>query len=350
MARTYKRGKNWCIDFVDEANKRCRMKVGPNKRQAEEVLDRIRMQVVQKRYLPEQQMAESRFFDLADRYVATDAQHLRWARRVAFVVGRWKAHLGDRLLRDISVADVASYLVERRNEVSPATCNREIAILRRVLNVAIAWRMADRNPLARYKLLKERNDGWRAINAKEAQALVQALPDYLKPLVITALNCGARRGELLALKWEHVRLDLKEPILSFTDTKGARRRDVPANEAIVQALRRLPRDSECVFTRNGRPLGDFRGAFRTACRKAGIGDGFRFHDLRHSYATAARDANMDIRTLQTILGHRTIAMTMRYTHVGSDQLHAAARKVSLGIGGEVRESVLPFRAKARRTR
>lgn len=347
MARVFKRsdrpGADWWIEFRAENGRKVRRKIGPNKRQAQEALDRIKVQVAQRRFLPEQAADQARFHALAAQYAEVVAPGLRWSGRVTTIVDRWKDFLGDIKLRDITPNHAMRFVAERRKDVAPATVNREIAVLKRMLNLAVQWGIADRNPLTRFRMLPERNDRFRYLTTEQATALVEAVPDYLRPITLVAMNTGARRSELTGLKWINVHFETRS--IAFVDTKSGRRRDVPMNRIVFETLKAIPKKHDLVFTYRGRPLGDFRGSFLAACRKAGIEDGFRWHDLRHSYATAAMRSGMDIRTLQTILGHRTITMTMRYSHVSSEQLHRAAAAVEVGAPSRTGEAVVAFRSR-----
>jgi integrase len=177
---------------------------------------------------------------------------------------------------------------------------------------------------------------------------------YLEPILYTALNTGLRRGELLALRWGN--LDLTDRTLpdgstsygrltveSTHDnpTKSRRTRHVPVNRdlrPVLEALRlEALREANAtpgairerhvfVNTETGTGWVDIGNAWDSALRQAGIA-GFRFHDLRHTFATRARRSGMPLEILQMILGHQEITTTMRYAHVGADELDWAINKM-----------------------
>src|SRR5512136_1197972 len=98
----------------------------------------------------------------------------------------------------------------------------------------------------------------------------------------------------------------------------------------------MPEKSGYVFkNRNGRHIGDIKHSFTSACRKAGITD-FRFHDLRHTYASHLAMRGVHIRALQELLGHKTLAMTQRYSHLAPELLQNAVKLLD-GVIGERRE-------------
>ncbi|MBU1207680.1 MAG: site-specific integrase [Proteobacteria bacterium] len=138
---------------------------------------------------------------------------------------------------------------------------------------------------------------------------------------MVALTTGMRRGEILGLKWDYIRLESRFSILPIT--KNNTSRVVPINDTLYRILAEMPQKSGYVFG-NGKPITDIKHSFTSACRKAGITD-FRFHDLRHTYASHLAIRGVHIRALQELLGHKTLAMTQRYSHLAPEQLQNAVK-------------------------
>ncbi len=149
---------------------------------------------------------------------------------------------------------------------------------------------------------------------------------YLRPIVIVALNTGMRKGEILRLRWRDI--DWTERTITILLTKTNEVRTVPMNEAVRQALGALKStEGEYVFSRDGvTPLGEIRKSFAAALQKAKIQE-FRFHDLRHTFASHLVMRGCDLRTVQQLLGHKQIAMTMRYSHLSKAHLADAVEKL-----------------------
>src|SRR5688572_26676242 len=147
----------------------------------------------------------------------------------------------------------------------------------------------------RVKLLPENNRRLRYLSKEECQALIDACHPHLKPIVITALNAGMRKREVLSLEWgRHV--DLKHGFVLLDVTKNGERREIPINQTLRETFQGLIRrvDSPYVFTNaGGKKFHDVKKAFQSACRRAGIKD-FRFHDLRHTFASHLVMAGVDI--------------------------------------------------------
>jgi integrase len=180
---------------------------------------------------------------------------------------------------------------------------------------------------------------------EEAQRLVGACNEHLRPLVIFLLYTGARVGEALWLDWRHV--DLKRGHVTFPKTKNGEKRGVPLNAEVIAALANLPHREGEVFRRpDGSPyerpdIDDdvdtsagtrIKTAFRGACRRAGITD-FHPHDCRHTWATWHYVANRDLGALQKLGGWKSVRMVMRYAHVNVDELAHTIDRLPGGIGG-----------------
>ena len=120
----------------------------------------------------------------------------------------------------------------------------------------------------------------------------------------------------MSLEWEK-HIDLKHNFILLDQTKNGDRREIPINGTVRDALTGLMRrlDSPYVFVdAEGKRLKDVKRSFHTACRKAGIKD-FRFHDLRHTFASHLVMAGISISTVKDLLGHKTLTMTLRYAHL-----------------------------------
>jgi hypothetical protein len=156
------------------------------------------------------------------------------------------------------------------------------------------------------------------------------------PLMTLALNTGMRQGELLKLKWDN--LDLDRGSITIIQSKTLRRKTIAINEPAREALNWLQenRYGELLFMWPwGDPIGKVTvyDAFKKACSAAGITD-FRFHDLRHTFASHLVMAGVDLVTVKELLGHKTIAMTNRYTHLAQEHKAQAVAKLSDRIQGD----------------
>jgi integrase len=203
-----------------------------------------------------------------------------------------------------------------------------------MLTKAVQWEMVNeeiREKVRRVKLLAENNRRLRYLSIDESQTLIKECDNHLRPIVITTLNTGMRKGEILNLKWENV--DLKNGFILHDKTKNGERREIPINAGLKDELqgeiRRLDVPNVFFDPATGRPYQDVKKSFKSACRRAVIKD-FVFHDLRHTFASQLVMAGADIATVKELLGHKTLTMTLRYAHLApSHKVKAVALLDSL---------------------
>lgn len=343
MSRVFKRkgrdGRYW-VEWRDESGTKRRRCIGTDRRQAEDALKVLEAQVVRRKNHPHVASGALLFADLVKMYLESVVPALRWRRHVEAILRELTAEFGTRRLSELTSREVEAYRSARLRRLKPATLNRHVAVLRRLFNLAIDWGVAEQNPCARVRSLQERNARERWLTHDEARRLVEVAAPHLKPAILLALNTGARKAELLSLRWADVNMATKT--IAFTQTKSGRRRDVAMNPVVVDTLRSIKRQGEFVLMRDGCPLGDFKTAFHAACRRAGIEPGFRWHDLRHTHAAHSVMAGTDLPTLQRRLGHASIAMTSRYSHLSSEHERKSVDAVALGVEPTVREGVVAF--------
>lgn len=183
---------------------------------------------------------------------------------------------------------------------------------------AIAWGKALTNPVAHVKPLRVENRRLRYLSHEEKARLLRVADEDLRPLLITALHTGLRRGELFALTWQDV--DFQQGVIRVVQSKSGKPREIPMTETLRETLQHLPRrlGSDSVFPgKTGRGLVDIRKRFRRALQEAGI-EGFVFHDLRHTFASHLVMAGTDLVSVKEFLGHADLKMTLRYAHLAPD--------------------------------
>lgn len=240
------------------------------------------------------------------------------AARDALVAERFKRGK-DKFNKDGSLRSAA-----KEYQRSGATINRYLATLSHMLNVAKReWRLIERNPVADIAKKKEGRGRVRFLTDSEREQLLEVCArsewPELHTLVILAISTGARRGELINLRWDQV--DLKACKAIVTETKNGEARTLPLVGKALEALRAMKLKgsarSEYVFPN---PSG-FPGAFEQfdhrwyeALSAAGI-EGFRFHDLRHCCASYLAANGASLLEIADVLGHKTLAMVRRYSHL-----------------------------------
>lgn len=222
-------------------------------------------------------------------------------------IARWS-------MANLSASRIAAFRDERLKEVSGGTVIRELAYLSAIINHARReWGINVSNPVQMVRKPPSPQARSRVLNEEEIGLLLQVLEPtgrkncWTKPAVQLALATAMRRGELLALRWEHV--DLLGRTAFLADTKNGDSRTVPLSSVAVQVLAGLPRHiSGVVF-----PVKAFTldAAFKRGLQRAGLG-GVRFHDLRRTAITRMAEKLPNVIELAAVSGHKSLMVLKRY--------------------------------------
>ena len=211
------------------------------------------------------------------------------------------------------------------------TINNHLGILMKSLTSAVEWNRCSKVPRA--KRLRTPPPPFKFLTREEIDRLLTGWKSReWRSMTLVALHTGLRLGELFGLRWQDVdfanrQLTVRQSIVNGVVgvPKNYHERTIPITSDVVVALSALPRRGELVLTRkNGKALsrGMAQNAIKHACRRAGIQQ-IGWHVLRHTFASHLAAANTPITSIQALLGHSSITMTMRYTHVFPSALRDA---------------------------
>jgi integrase len=243
--------------------------------------------------------------------------------------------------------------------ISKATAWRDLASLRSVLSKAVKWELLEANPLLRLRVkAAQPRSVVRFLSAAEENRLREALRnrdaslagarasankwrqarkrplfpdistgaygDHLHPVVLLAMNTGLRKSELLALDWTDINMEARMLTVRREHAKSGKQRHVPLNGEALAVLRQWLSQ-----------VGDHGAVFGVASVKSGWEsllaaakiENFRFHDLRHHFASRLVMAGVDLNTVRELLGHADLTMTLRYAHLAPEHLAAAVEKL-----------------------
>jgi integrase len=249
----------------------------------------------------------------------------------------WKDKLGSRALTSITPAAIATVRDELASKtsrsgkpLSGAAVNRYLTSLSAALRVAVReYGWLPKNPVPSVTRLEDSKGRERFLSDDERAKLLEACAASeeacLLPLVQLALATGARRGELLGLAWKDV--DLERRTARFLDTKNGESRTVPLAQtavATLKAWRRSRIPTGPVFPAEDHHI---EIAWRSARAAAGVPN-FRFHDLRHSAASYLAMSGASLMDIAAILGHKTLAMVKRYSHLSEQHTTAAVDRMA----------------------
>jgi integrase len=219
---------------------------------------------------------------------------------------------------------------EKPKAISPATVNREFAFLKHVYNIAVRDGKTESNPVAKLRMLRESSGRVRYLSDEEEERLMKSLPtDADRQRVIVLLHTGFRRSELLGLRLKDV--DFKAGVLTIQKSKNGDTRHVPMTTTVRNILSRFPRplDAAGLVFPNTEANRDLRWAKKVvpaALRAANIED-FRFHDLRHTFASRLAMEGVDLLTIKELGGWKSLSMVQRYAHLSPSHRRTAIERL-----------------------
>lgn len=257
----------------------------------------------------------------------------------AATLANLKSQFGEYLTKPMSA--ITAWNMERfkadrlRAGIKPATVNRDLVRIRACLSKAVEWGLLADHPLRSVKRAKGADDSrTRFLSEPEEKRLRSALEalklrrrEHLVPMVALALNTGLRRGELFGLTWGDVSLVRALLTVTAASAKGQVARHIPLNREAIAALQawepKKTKPTDLVFPGNaGARMTNVNKSWAHLAEQAKLSD-FRFHDLRHHFASRLVMAGVDLNTVRELLGHSDLKMTLRYAHLAPAHKAAA---------------------------
>ena len=326
----YLRGKTWWISFALNGRRIRESAETSNKKLAEAILSKKRLLIAENRYLDVRRESGVKFRDFSAEYLERYSKPNKrsWKSSDSNSIKKLNRFFGDLELSKITQQMVEEYVRLRRatkkrrqdgkeSYLAPATVNRELSCLKTMFTKAMEWDQVESSPCVKVWKLKENNARTRFLTDEEIERLMKAaLLPKLRQVITVFINTGMRKGELQNLKW--LDLDFDRNLITLPRTKNGKVHYIPMNEVTKQVLlqRRIAKESPLLVfsgTKANRPW-DFVTAFRLARKRANLTD-VRIHDLRHTFASHLCMKGVDIMTVKELLGHSSLEMTQRYSHL-----------------------------------
>jgi integrase len=296
---------------------------------AKEILAKKKAEAVEGRYELPSKKPSPLFEVMAEEYLQyyQANRRPRSVERHQMALKALKPFFGGYRLADISPFLIEKYKRSRKEQGrSEVTINRELALLKNLFTMAIKWGKASENPVKQVRLFREDNGRTRFLTEEEEARLLACCSPYLRPIVITALHTGFRKSELLSLTWVDVDFRRQTIAVRAAYAKNGEARSVPMTVVLTETLKasriNAAPTAPVFLTRKGQPYRDISRAFGTAVRRAVITD-FTFHDLRHTFASHLVMGGVDLTTVKELMGHKHIAMTLRYAHLAPGHKRSA---------------------------
>lgn len=261
-----------------------------------------------------------------------DIHHLRWLR--AYLDGKYLDEINRDLLDKVTA-------IRKKTGVTNATVNRCMQVVSRILRrAAFEWEWIDRAP--KVHSLHEPLKRIRWLTKEEAVRLIHELPDHLQAMVRFSLATGLRKANVTGLQWTQIDLARKQAWIHADQAKGRKPIAVPLSSEAVSVLRGERFKSQTdVFTYKDKPVGQVNGkAWKAALKRAGIAN-FRWHDLRHTWASWHVQSGTPLYVLQQLGGWQSLEMVQKYAHLASEHLAPYVERVS-GLSIEEGAEVATF--------
>ena len=327
-----KRGHVWYVDIYAPDGQRIQRSTGTSNRvEAQEYHDRLKHDLWRQSRLGEKprrtwKEAIIRFLKEKEdkRSLRSDISRLRW----------WNQHLGNLFLDQITGDLIQNAGWEKAKESSKSTANRHLAVVRTVLRMAVnQWGWIDKP--VHIELFREPKRRIRWLTEEEAERLCSELPPHLEAMARFTLATGLRESNVVGLQWSQIEMKRATAWIHPDEIKNQKPLAVPLNEAAIEVLQtQMGKHTQNVFVYRGQPVGRANNwAWKKALKRAGI-ENFRWHDLRHTWASWHVQRGTPLHVLQELGGWETTEMVRRYAHLGGHHLaeHAARVVTKWGQG------------------
>lgn len=235
---------------------------------------------------------------------------------------------GNPLLKQLCVEVIESYKAFRAKKVQITTVNKELDLLKSVLNRAVDWGYLRINPATMVKKFKEDVKEPIFLNKSEGSRLIGVAKGQIRTMIVLGLCSGLRKTEMFNLTWADV--DFVEKQLRVRISKGKSFRVIPLNDLLWKTLMSHPRHKSSQFilhNSDGSKWKDVRWSFQKTVKEAGLPEK-TFHSLRHSFVTNLVSEGVDLRVVQELAGHKDLRTTMRYAHLTPNRLTDSVKKLS----------------------
>jgi len=329
---------------LSSGGKRVRRRIpgARSKSEAQAALSAVQTDILRGAYKFKESGERRLFREMVDEYLVEKAQK-RSLKEDEKLFKTIIPALGDRRLDQITVAEIEEYKTNRLQAgLAGATVNRGLSLLKHLFNIAIRKGYLDKNPVKDVKFCREAS--WRhkyILSGPEIQKLLEAAAPHLRPILIVAFGTGLRKGDILNLRWDN--LDFDSHLIHLMMQKTEEPIEIPMLPIVEDTLQRLKAEREATMgagdtlfpfvfmsTRRGRRSNeysqfvDIKTSFHAALRRADLdGRGYRFHDIRRTFASMLSNSGVPLLIIQRLLGHRSVKTTERYLNVKLEEIRQA---------------------------
>lgn len=343
----YKRGHIWWMRFTYKGRVIKRSTEVKDRKLAEKIYHKVMSEIAENKWFERLPGEKKTFRELMEKYLieySTRNKAPSTHRRDKSLAAHLLNTFGNLTLSEITPKQIAEYKTRRRKEgAAPKTVNDELKLMGHAFNLAIKeWEWVKENPVSRVSKERVNNQRDRWLTYEEEQRLLENSPEWLRQIIIFALNTGFRRSEIINLQWQQV--DLFRKTITLLEQKNRSKDTLPFNAKVYEVLKeraklRHIKSSYVFYNANGNRIdGDnLSRVFRNAVKRAGI-QNFRFHDLRHTFATRLVQSGVDIYTVQKLGRWKCISMVQRYAHHYPESLRYGVEVLEKNTGTILEQS------------
>lgn len=329
-----KKGRTFFLDIVHDGRRKKVSLGAVTSREARDIATRTEHELLLNGW-PDEKSGNLTLSEFKSQYLeyATATKSNSTVKTDRYALDAFAKFVGNVPLSEITTDQIEQFKLHLLRKVTPSSTNVALRHLKSAMSWAAQRGLLASNPAAKVKLNRvPRNTHMRFLDEVEIQRLREAIGDDIKLRRATdlALWTGLRRNELINLQWGDIDLNRKVLLVQNKQgfrTKSGKSRSIPMNSQLISMLKEMNAEgcqpNDRVFKANYWTLGQ---DFRKASRKAGLDD-ITLHTLRHSFASHLIMAGADLRSVQELLGHHDISVTMIYSHLSRDHLSNTVEKL-----------------------
>lgn len=351
-------GKNFtqAKDIRDELRYNYRKGEGPVTLKEKRELKQEKRQAkeAEKERIRRESLTISEFFE--GRYLPWAKEHKKtWIDDSHHYQKHLKPRFGAKPFASISSFDVEKMKLELKKGISKqgkpystATIKHQLVLLKRLYNLAKRWGLYEgANPMDRVEVPKLDNQKTEFLTNEELSRLLDILENWPRKDTVAfikfALFTGLRRGELFKLTWDDA--DFERGMVTLREPKGGKTQTLPISPQAIEILQQLDRSSTYVFPgKGGQQRTDFKGPWLRIRKAAGLPESFRFHGLRHNFASTLVSNGVDLLVVSKLLTHKDVKTTQRYAHLSPGVLQQAALNSGELFKPKIKEEAIPIKA------
>ncbi len=320
------------IDYYEPGAKKVRKIIGPRLKDAQEALGKVRNLKKTGAYGFFKASQKKTFDGLVEKYISAIESQKNYEHSIKYILPILKKNFGGKLLSQINYEILDDFRSERKKtptqygtQRNDRTVDIEMGILRKMFKKAFQWGWIETNPFDRGDLFfKKTGRRERALTPIEVKQLIDASSEDLKPIILTAILTGLRKGDILGLQWKDI--DLDKARITLTEGKTGKTRIIHLSQDMINLFQKLPVRGEYLFPspkRPNKPRDNVKRLFKKAVKESGIdpGQGNKkvvFHTLRHTCVSQLLERGADSLMVRNYVNHASTQMTEHYAHLSEE--------------------------------